>query len=162
MVTAGILPFRENSHGRTGNRTRDLMISRQRLWPRGCSVSLMRELKNWKVFTSKFVGTGPSSYEKIIYWAAVSQRLRNTALEDATKVRPAASLIRRTASDGIPTHRPMKICDVLMWCQGSDSVLRSKQNHSSRKDPNSVPLGYDEAAAIGGRYSFVVIGSNKP
>jgi len=33
MVTAGILPFRENSRGRTGNRTRDLMISRQRLWP---------------------------------------------------------------------------------------------------------------------------------
>jgi len=33
MVTAGNLPFRENSHGRAGNRTRDLMISRQRLWP---------------------------------------------------------------------------------------------------------------------------------
>jgi len=33
MVTAGILRFRENSHGRTGNRTRDLMISSQRLWP---------------------------------------------------------------------------------------------------------------------------------
>ena len=33
MVTAGILPFRENSHGRTGNRTRGLMISSQRLWP---------------------------------------------------------------------------------------------------------------------------------
>jgi len=33
-----------------------------------------------KVFTSKFVGTGPSSYEKRIYRAAVSQRLRNTAL----------------------------------------------------------------------------------
>ena len=32
------------------------------------------------VFTSKFVGTGPSSYEKRIYRAAVSQRLRNTAL----------------------------------------------------------------------------------
>ena len=30
MVTAGILSFRENSHSRTGNRTRDLMISRQR------------------------------------------------------------------------------------------------------------------------------------
>ena len=28
---AGILPFRENSHGRTGNRTLDLMISSQRL-----------------------------------------------------------------------------------------------------------------------------------
>jgi len=34
-----------------------------------------------KVFTIKFVGTGPSSYEKRIYRAAVSQRLRNTGLE---------------------------------------------------------------------------------
>jgi len=36
-------------------------------------------LKNGKIFTSKFVGTGPSSYKKIIYRAAVSQTLRNTA-----------------------------------------------------------------------------------
>jgi hypothetical protein len=42
----------------------------------------MYELKkNGKVFTSKFVGTGPSSFEKRIYRATVSQRLRNTALE---------------------------------------------------------------------------------
>ena len=33
MVTAGILPFRENSHGRAGNRTLGLMISSQRLCP---------------------------------------------------------------------------------------------------------------------------------
>jgi len=33
MVTAGILPFGENSHGRAGNRARFLMISSQRLWP---------------------------------------------------------------------------------------------------------------------------------
>ena len=39
-------------------------------------------LKNVKVFTSKFVGTGASSYEKRIYRAAVSQRLRNTDLDD--------------------------------------------------------------------------------
>jgi hypothetical protein len=32
-----------------------------------------------KVFASKFVGTGPSSYEKRIYRAAVSQRLRTLA-----------------------------------------------------------------------------------
>jgi len=38
-------------------------------------------LKNGKVFTSKSVGTGPSSYEKRIYRAAVSQKLRNTALD---------------------------------------------------------------------------------
>jgi hypothetical protein len=45
--------------------------------------SLMYKLKKkkGKIFTSKFVENGPSSYEKIIYWAAVSQRLRNTALE---------------------------------------------------------------------------------
>ena len=36
-------------------------------------------LKKWKgkVITSKYVGTGPSSYDKRIYRAAVSQRLRN-------------------------------------------------------------------------------------
>ena len=40
----------------------------------------MYELKKiGKVFTSKFVGTGPSSYKKKrIYRTAVSQRLRNT------------------------------------------------------------------------------------
>jgi hypothetical protein len=44
----------------------------------------MYELKKKivKVFTSKFVGTGPLSFEKIIYRAAVSQRLRNTGLND--------------------------------------------------------------------------------
>ena len=34
-----------------------------------------------KVLTSKSVGTVPSSYEKITCQAAVSQRLRNTALK---------------------------------------------------------------------------------
>jgi len=37
-------------------------------------------LKNGKVFTSKYVGSGPSSYEKRIYGAAVSQKFRNTDL----------------------------------------------------------------------------------
>jgi len=39
-------------------------------------------LKNGKVFTSKFVGTGPSFYEKRINRAMVSQRLRNTAVTE--------------------------------------------------------------------------------
>jgi len=43
----------------------------------------MYELKKiGKVVMSKFVGTGPWSYNKRIYRAAVSQRLRNTALEE--------------------------------------------------------------------------------
>ena len=36
--------------------------------------------KNGKVFTSKFFGTGPPSYEKRIYRAAVSQRLRTSGI----------------------------------------------------------------------------------
>jgi len=42
--------------------------------------------KNEKEFTSKFVGTRPSSYEKRIYRAAVSQRLRNTVLKHVPPV----------------------------------------------------------------------------
>jgi len=45
-------------------------------------VSSIYELKKiGKVFTSKFVGTGPSSYKKSIYRAAVLQRFRNTVVE---------------------------------------------------------------------------------
>jgi len=41
----------------------------------------MYEIKKiGKVFTSKFVRTGPSSYKKRIYRAAVSQSLRNTGI----------------------------------------------------------------------------------
>ena len=39
-------------------------------------------LKNGKVFTSKFVGTGLLSYKKRIYQVAVSQRLTNTEAEN--------------------------------------------------------------------------------
>jgi hypothetical protein len=38
--------------------------------------------KNGKLFMSKYVGTRPSSCEKSIYQAVVSQRLRNIALEE--------------------------------------------------------------------------------
>ena len=41
--------------------------------------------RNGNVFTSKSVGTGPSSYEKGIYRAAVSQRLRNAGLRESAK-----------------------------------------------------------------------------
>jgi len=52
--------------------------------------------KNGKVFTSKFVGTGPSSYKKKNYRAAVSQRLRNTALRDNNYL-----LIKFSFNDGV-------------------------------------------------------------
>ena len=43
---------------------------------------LMLVKKIGMIFTSRFVGTGPSTYKKRIYRAAVSQRLTNTALVD--------------------------------------------------------------------------------
>ena len=56
----------------------------------------MYELKkNGKEFTSKFVGTGPSSFEERIYRAAVSQRLRDTDLNGL--VPPLFRLISCTA-----------------------------------------------------------------
>jgi len=42
----------------------------------------LKEKKIGKVFTSKFVGTQLLSYEKRIYRAVVSQRLRNTGLQE--------------------------------------------------------------------------------
>jgi hypothetical protein len=45
MVTAGILPFRENSHGKAGNRTRNIMISSQKLWPLDHEAGLHKEYK---------------------------------------------------------------------------------------------------------------------
>ena len=41
MVTVGIFPFKENSHVRAGKRTRDLVISSQRLWPLDHEASLV-------------------------------------------------------------------------------------------------------------------------
>jgi len=52
-----------------------------------------------KVLTSKSVRAGPSSYEKRIYRTAVSQRLRNTGVQDVIRIasftqctRPASRL----------------------------------------------------------------------
>jgi len=59
-----------------------------------------------KVLTSISVGTGPSSYEKRVYWAAVSQRLRNTALRNASQT----SLTHTTL------HSPsLSVCRTESW-----------------------------------------------
>jgi hypothetical protein len=57
MVTAGIFPFKESFHGRAGNRTRDLMLSSQRLWPLDHEANVASNIK-WlpghPVFLSPF------------------------------------------------------------------------------------------------------------
>jgi len=57
------------------------------------------------VLTSKSAGTGPPSYEKRSYQAAVSQKLRNTALPDNTQ-HPQNRDIH--ASGGIRIYNPCK------------------------------------------------------
>jgi len=58
-----------------------------------------------KVFTSKFVGAGPSSYEKRIYRAAVSQSLRNTVIDNN-----AEAIYKRARPDiGLLRHRRRRI-----------------------------------------------------
>ena len=54
-------------------------------WDRNGSTSGLTPWQTYdddEVLTSKSVGTGPSSYEERIYRAAVSQRLRNTGLDE--------------------------------------------------------------------------------
>ena len=67
----------------------------------------MYELKKiGKIFTSKFVGTGHSSYKKRIYWAAVSQRLRNTALNEAANLdKERHNKFQTVQFVGSPPHR---------------------------------------------------------
>jgi len=63
--------------------------------------------KNGKVFTSKLVETGRTSYEKRIYRAAVSQRLRNTGLNSMDRGRVCPFIfflcIQHLPDDGWPS-----------------------------------------------------------
>ena len=56
--------------------------------------------KNRKVFTSKFVRTGPSSYEKRIYRAAVSQIEKQWY-----RALPSSHLVRLSATGQIISRR---------------------------------------------------------
>jgi len=71
--------------------------------------SLMYELKkNGNVFTSKFVRTGPSSCEKRIYRAAVSQRLKNTVLHNKSGTNKLSKNVGETSKFYAPEewHEP--------------------------------------------------------
>jgi len=59
MVTAGILPFRENSYGRAGNRTWGLMISSQRLW------SLDHEAGHFEIYVLGITRSRPTAESKV-------------------------------------------------------------------------------------------------
>ena len=76
----------------------------------------MYELKKTgKQFTSKFVGTGPSSYKKKrIYRAEVSQRLRNAGLDDLWVREQCAWGTEPTSGRAECYQRPvfLNVCDI--------------------------------------------------
>jgi len=61
-------------------------------------------LKNGKLFTSKFVGTGPSSHE--IYRAAVSQWLRNTDIDQPSV---HVESVHMCAKSVLPSHQNVHV-----------------------------------------------------
>ena len=88
----------------------------------------MYELKRiGKVLTSKSVGTGPSSYGKRIYWAAISQRLRNTALQDPIKSMKNLMTSIRNRTRDFPTCSVTKYVFSMFinfkWCGQNSAVF---------------------------------------
>ena len=81
MVTAGIFPFKENSHGRTRNRTRDLMISSQKLWPLDHEAGHTSVCLYTQIY---FQQTAPYIILKLLHVSANNRSLlqESTVLED--------------------------------------------------------------------------------
>ena len=86
----------------------------------------MKELKKiGRLFTSKSVGTGPSSYEKIIYRAAISQRSRNTDLAH-TQTRSTLTHLQFFSMVSAGSFCPSVCCSSSLTpaiCHNSFSVL---------------------------------------
>ena len=78
-----------------------------------CQFNVWTLKKIGKVLTSKSVGTGPSSYEKRIFRAAVSQRLINIAPAECHDKR------LRQHSDAYIQG----FCDVASWPRNSPDIL---------------------------------------
>jgi len=96
----------------------------------------MKLKKNRKIFTCKFVGTGTSSYEKRIYRAAVSQRLRNTVLHDIRLHEPPEFL-------PLPSHIAL-CCKWSLW-KWKISQRWTQTPRCLRQNP---PLSWPEAQIL--------------
>ena len=87
MVTAGILSFGGNYHGRGGNRTRDLVISNQILTtrPRGWSPFQIRNTHSFKNFAcylsdvltvceiASFEASAAKELRTALFWVVITQ-----------------------------------------------------------------------------------------
>ena len=91
-----------------------------------------------KLFTSKFVGTGPSSYEKRIYRAAVSQRLRNTVLDTSREALGSTELCDSPYYELMLSWRPHALGHISYRTAGHLRRLRNVL--FSDKKLSEVPL----------------------
>ena len=83
-----------------------------------------------KVFTSKFFGTGRWSYKKRIYRAAVSQRLRNTALRSPDLPMDPPTLL-------YPVY--LLLCQGIKWPGGSPcngTLVKNSWSHTVTHTPS--------------------------
>jgi len=125
----------------------------------------MYELKkNGEVFTSKFVGTRPSSYEKRIYRGAVSQRLRNTALQHQR------SLILLTSTTDMKEYVLCTlqdccklVCQILPNC-GSSLGSSTSCFHAMQPEPKTSSIMHnadDSCTIFTNKYGYKTIGIYK-
>jgi hypothetical protein len=94
----------------------------------------MYELKKiGKVFTSKFVGTVPSSCKKIIYRAAVSRRSRNTDLRYIRNSVIAEIIARHNGDELLKKKVTTELGNV---CLGHGTILKCnfKENVQNLKE----------------------------
>jgi hypothetical protein len=108
MVTAGVLPFRENSHGRAGNRNRDLMISSQKL--RLLDHEAGRQFDIYNAISTRIAPCEVSTTSTHAYGA--SELLRKVG---TSKPVPTARYLRFGIVTGTVFKRVLKIAKSGYW-----------------------------------------------
>ena len=110
--------------------------------------------KNGKAFTSKSVGTGPSSYEERIYRAAVSRRLRDTGLGSVNKRKISCPLpgdeplfIRRQPHSSVTT-RSLSLTRPVANTEITDVTVHATEHSCTRGGPAGQ---FPRAPAYSGR-----------
>jgi hypothetical protein len=119
-------PSRKNPHGRTGNHTRDLMISSQKLWL--LDHRLVNEKENWSILTDKEIYTTvnkPTITETIrlqrLRWFGHVQGMK----ENRISKRVLYMILESTRPRGRPRNRwQEKVFDREEW----KKVLRTARN----------------------------------
>ena len=140
MVTAGIFPFKENSHGRAGNRTWGLMISSPRLWPLDHEAGPILKIYNTLVLPTFLYGSEN--------WTLTASQRRRTEAAEMKLLRPQAgyTLYDHKTNDYI--RRELQTTGML---EKIDEYRRNWFQHLQRMRQNRIPLKSYYYRSQGGR-----------